>query len=82
MTPWLWAGLQVREKGKAGGLPRLITNLIAAMEMDLGDAAATIAKTAATLEVTITPIPIPSAAWLLGSGLFGIIAWRRRSTKS
>jgi len=56
-----------------------IFNLIAAMAI-FSDA--TIEKTDATLDVTMAAIPIPSAALLLASGLFGVIAWRRRSTKS
>jgi len=60
-----------------------ITNLIAAVKLGLGEGEATIGKTTATLEVTTTMhTPIPGAAWLLGSGLFGLIAWRRRATKS
>jgi len=30
------------------------------------------------VEVTGTPVPIPAAAWLLGSGLIGLIGLRRR----
>lgn len=27
----------------------------------------------------ISPVPIPSGAWLLGSGLIGFFIWRRQS---
>lgn len=34
------------------------------------------------LYIEYQPIPIPAAAWLLGSGLIGLVAVRRRFTKS
>jgi hypothetical protein len=60
----------------------IITNQITAVAMTSGDVAMIGKSNPTTLEVTITPIPIPGAALLFGSGLIGIIAWRRRSTKS
>ncbi|RNC65608.1 MAG: VPLPA-CTERM sorting domain-containing protein [Desulfuromonadales bacterium] len=32
-------------------------------------------------EATVTPTPIPAAAWLLGSGLMGLVGIRRRKEK-
>lgn len=34
-----------------------------------------------SLKVTSTPVPIPCAAWLLGSGLIGLVGLRRRFKK-
>jgi hypothetical protein len=31
------------------------------------------------LTVAVAPVPVPAAAWLLGSGLLGLIGIRRRS---
>ena len=33
------------------------------------------------VDVSAAPVPIPAAAWLLGSGLLGLVAVRRRFTK-
>ena len=33
------------------------------------------------LEITTAPIPIPSAVWLLGSGLIGLVGFRRKLRK-
>ncbi len=32
------------------------------------------------LEVSVAPVPLPAAAWLFGSGLFGLGVWRKRRT--
>jgi hypothetical protein len=30
----------------------------------------------------LTPVPLPAAAWLFGSGIAGLAAWRRRQTEA
>lgn len=32
-----------------------------------------------TIEYTPAPVPLPPAVWLLGSGLLGLLGWRRRT---
>lgn len=36
----------------------------------------------ATLEVTGSPVPVPAAAWLLGSGLAGLLGLKRKSSEA
>jgi len=33
-------------------------------------------------DVSVTPVPIPGALWLLGSGLFGLVGLRRKLAKA
>ncbi|MEW6265563.1 MAG: VPLPA-CTERM sorting domain-containing protein [Thermodesulfobacteriota bacterium] len=35
----------------------------------------------ATVTLSAAPVPIPGAIWLLGSGLVGLIGWKRRLTR-
>jgi len=44
---------------------------------ELGQTSASISN----LEIEVNPVPIPSAVWLLGSGLIGLVGIRRRVKK-
>ena len=57
-----------------------LTNILTASTLALGDSA-TIEKTLAGTElitIVTTPIPVPAAVWLFGSGLIGLASFLRR----
>lgn len=59
-------------------IPVTIDNSLTAVALTLGSSA-TISKDPATLIITTTPVPLPPAVLLLGSGLVAFIGIRRRS---
>jgi hypothetical protein len=61
-----------------GGLYPLATTTGTLFMIDLNNNGTTTVQTLAS-GVTATPTPIPAAAWLLGSGLMGLVGLRRRN---
>ncbi len=41
----------------------------------------TASRTVLARQASVAPVPIPAAAWLLGSGLTGLFGMRRRAKK-
>jgi hypothetical protein len=60
-----------------GGLAPLATSNGTLFTIDLNNDGTTAVQTLAS-GTTATPTPIPAAAWLLGSGLLGLVGIRRR----
>jgi hypothetical protein len=60
------------------GLTPLVTTSGTILALDLNNNATTTVQLLAE-GVTATPTPIPAAAWLLGSGLLGLVGLRRKN---
>ena len=84
--PGAYAGILYNTGNDFGGELQLADNSILTMGMyslnDAGDLSKlgiwTLDSTGTSLVASFSPVPVPAAVWLLGSGLVGLIAIRRR----